>query len=160
MLFGRGYGLPLGLTFGLVAGTGLGLALGLEFRSAGPNGASVRPFPYRTFAFGLFSGAGVWPRRLAHVRSSLWRGVRLLSGLGLILIYMLRFAPSDEYQSLAKPPLTTRKLLATLTRGGVIGIAGILAGQGLRGPLFGLEVGLVVAAAGAIVATLSPFIEW
>jgi MFS family permease len=74
------------------------------------------------------------------------------------------FAPSDEYQALAKPHLTSRKLLGTFLRGGAIGIAGILAGtltrQGLRGPLFGLEVGFVVAAAGAIVATLSPFIEW
>jgi hypothetical protein len=88
----------------------------------------------------------------------------LLSGLGLLLVYMLRFAPSDEYQALAKPHLTSRKLLGTFLHGSAIGIAGILAGtltrQGLRGPLFGLEVGLVVAAVGAIVATLSPFIEW
>jgi uncharacterized membrane protein YkgB len=62
------------------------------------------------------------------------------------------------------PNSVSRKLLATQIRGSVIGVAGVLAGTltraGVRGPLFGLEVGLVVAVAGAIVATLSPFIEW
>jgi hypothetical protein len=88
----------------------------------------------------------------------------LASGLGLILIYMLRFAPSDEYQALAKPQLTSRKLVATVVRGSVIGMAGVLAGTltraGIRGLLLGLEVGLVVAVVGAFVATLGPFIEW
>lgn len=164
VLFGLGYGLPLGLTFGLVAGTGLGLALGLEFRSAGPNGASVTPVPYRAFAFGLFRGLALGLAAWLTFDLRFGAAFGLLSGLGLILIYMLRFAPSDEYQALAKPRLTSRKLQATLMRGGVIGVAGLLAGtltrEGLRGPLFGLEVGLVVAGAGAIVATPSPFIEW
>ena len=34
LLFGLGYGLPLGPIYGLVAGAGLGLARGLEFRVA------------------------------------------------------------------------------------------------------------------------------
>jgi len=45
-----------------------------------------------------------------------------------------------------------------------IGLAGTLAGaaahEGARGVFFGLEIGLVVAAVGAIVATVSPFVEW
>jgi hypothetical protein len=32
--------------------------------------------------------------------------------------------------------------------------------EGARGLVFGLEIGPVVAAVGAVVATVSPFVEW
>lgn len=32
--------------------------------------------------------------------------------------------------------------------------------DGARGSIFGLEIGLVVAGVGAVIATVSPYIEW
>lgn len=37
---------------------------------------------------------------------------------------------------------------------------GTLTREGARGVIFGLEIGFVVAAVGAVVATVSPFVEW
>jgi hypothetical protein len=49
-------------------------------------------------------------------------------------------------------------------RGLLIGVAGGLAGavthERMIGPVFGLEIGLIVAAVGGIVGTVSPFVEW
>jgi drug/metabolite transporter superfamily protein YnfA len=46
----------------------------------------------------------------------------------------------------------------------VIGLAGMGAGslthEGARGLVFGVEIGLVVAAVGGIVTIVSPYIEW
>lgn len=39
-------------------------------------------------------------------------------------------------------------------------MAGRLTHEGPRGVEFGLEIGLVVAAVGAVVATVSPYVEW
>ena len=60
--------------------------------------------------------------------------------------------------------MTRRRLLAACARGAAVGVAATVAGsvteQGIRGVWFGLEIGCVVAAVGAIVASISPYIEW
>jgi hypothetical protein len=49
-------------------------------------------------------------------------------------------------------------------RGLVVGAAGAAAGavthERLNGLGFGVEIGLIVAAVGAVVGTVSPYIEW
>lgn len=166
LLFGLGYGAPLGLTYGLIAGPGLGLALGLEYWFAGAaSKAGMRGALRRTaFAFALFRGLvqGVAAGLTFDARFGVAFG--LFSGIGLVSAYAIGFSPSEEYEPGAKPRFGRRKLVGTCARGLAIGLAGILAGAlmhtGPRGAVFGLEIGLVVAAVGAIVATVSPYIEW
>jgi hypothetical protein len=94
-------------------------------------------------------------------RFGVWFGV--FAATALIAAYVLRFSPSEEYGPNLRPRLTRRKVIATCVRGLMIGLAGALAGalarEGGTGIIFGLEIGLVVAVVGGIVATVSPFIE-
>jgi hypothetical protein len=161
-LFAVGYGLPLGPTFGLVAGAGLGLALGLEFRLAG-EGRGPRSRT-TTIAFAALRGLvqGIAAALTFDIRFGAAFGV--LSALGLALAYSLGFSPSDEYRPGMQAHISRHKVVATSVRGLAIGAAGLLAGilthEGGRGPAFGLEIGLVVAAVGALIASFSPIIEW
>jgi hypothetical protein len=164
LLFGVGYGLPLGPIYGFVAGTGLGLALGLEFWVVAATRG--RPMPVAAMlGFAVLRGGtaqGLAAALTFDARFGIVFG--LFSIVGLAVAYLLGFAPSQEYQPGTRPRFTRRKLAATCVRGAVIGVAGTLAGavarEGAQGVVFGLEIGLVVAAVGAIVATLSPYVEW
>ncbi|HLJ59386.1 MAG TPA: hypothetical protein VKZ50_06625 [bacterium] len=164
LLFGLGYGLPLGPVYGLVAGAGLGLALGLEFWVARTAPGRQMPLP-ALLGFAILRGGtaqGLASALTFNARFGTAFG--LLSIVGLALTYILGFSPSREYQPDVRPRLTRRRLVATCVRGLVIGAAGALAGavthEGARGTTFGLEIGLVVATVGAVVATISPYIEW
>ncbi len=88
----------------------------------------------------------------------------LFAAIGLLLAYAFRFSPSEEYQPAALPRFSRDKLLANCVRGFIIGVAGALAGaltqDRMIGPVFGLEIGLIVAVVGGIVGTVSPFVEW
>ena len=162
VLFGLGYGLPLGALYGLVAGVGLGLALGIEYwlaaTTAGrvPLGATLGLAVLRGGTAGLAAGLTFDGR--------FGTAFGLVSILGLIAVYLAGFAPAQEYQPGTRPRLTRRRLVATCVRGAGIGLAGAVAGvlthEGARGLAFGLEIGLLVAVVGAVVATLSPFVEW
>jgi hypothetical protein len=161
-LFAVGYGLPLGPTFGLVAGVGLGLALGLEFRMAGAGPGSRSRTSTTAFAAlrGLVQGTAA--ALTFDLRFGAAFGV--LSALGLALAYALGFSPSHEYRPGSQARLSRHKVVAAFVRGVAIGGAGLVAGilthEGGRGPLFGLEIGLVVAAVGTLIAWVSPTIEW
>ncbi len=164
VLFGVGYGLPLGPVYGLVAGLGLGAALGIEFWLAS---ALRGPIP-RAATLGLAVLRGATAQGLAaaltfDVRFGAAFGV--LSIIGLATLYLFGFAPSQEYRGAAPHPVRSRRrlLVATLARGAVVGaaatIAGALTHAGLRGVWFGLEIGLVVAAVGAVVGVFVPYVE-
>lgn len=163
VIFGVGYGIPLGLIYGLVAGLALGIALGIEFWLA----ASLRgPVP-RAATLGLAVLRGGAAQGLASAltfdaRFGLVFGI--LSTLGLGVVYMLGFAPSQEYPTVpGRRPNQARLAIATTVRGVAIGLAGTIAGTlthaGARGVWFGLEVGLVVAAVGGLVGFFVPSIE-
>lgn len=163
VLFGIGYGLPLGPVYGLVAGLGLGTALAIEFWLAAATHGRVP----RTATLGLAilrggTASGLAAALTFEARFGIAFGA--LSILGLMAAYLAGFAPSQEYQPDARPRLTRRRLIATRVRGAAIGLAGTLAGgllhEGARGVLFGLGIGVVVAVVGAVVATVSPFVEW
>jgi hypothetical protein len=163
-IFGLGYGLPLGLRHRLVAGPGFGLALGLEFWLASARSRDSTLSVARTTApFALLrgmvqGGAAEWT---FDSRFGVWFG--LFAAIALIGAYILGYSPSEEYAPHLRPRLTRRKVVATCARGLMIGAAGALAGVLTRergtGLIFGLEIGLVVAIVGGVVATVSPFIE-
>jgi hypothetical protein len=164
LVFGLGYGLPLGVRFGLVAGSGFGRALGLEFWRASVSPEGRRAVPFATIPFALFRGL------VQGVAAGWTFGIRFGATFGffaacaLIAAYAFRFSPSEEYQPDSRPRFSRQKLLATCVRGLLIGVAGVLAGavtqERMIGPVFGLEIGLVVAVVGGIVGTVSPFVEW
>jgi hypothetical protein len=164
VLFGAGYGIPLGLVYGLVAGLGLGIALGLEFWLA----ASLRgPLPRPAMlGFAVLRGGtaqGLASALTFDARFGIAFGVLSIAGLGIL--YMLGFAPSQEYPTeRAARPNRRRLARATVARGAVVGLAGTIAGTlthaGARGVWFGLEIGLVVAAVGAVVGFFVPSVEW
>jgi hypothetical protein len=146
-----------------VAGLGLGIALGIEFwlaavtRGRVPWGATLGLAILRGGTAQGLAAALTFDGRFGAAFGA-------FSILGLIAAYLAGFAPSQEYQPDTRPRLTRRRLVATCVRGVVIGAAGVLAGSlthaGARGLLFGLEIGLAVAVVGAVVATVSPFVEW
>lgn len=164
LFFALGYGLPLGPIFGLIAGGGLALALGLEFGRLNLHTHPLLTSNRRSLLFaclrGFFLGLGAifafgWLFGLIF---------GILTTIGLICIYTLGFAPSNEFQAVGKPRIRVRALLASVVRGLSTGTAGAIAGlvaqRGLAALLFGLEVGLVVGLVSAIVSIFSPFVEW
>jgi hypothetical protein len=88
----------------------------------------------------------------------------LLSGLGLVGVYLLGFSPTRDYEAVGKPRFRPQAFLASVARGlstGLSGaIAGLIAERGLNMLLFGLEIGLVAGLMSAVSSILSPFIEW
>lgn len=161
LFFCLGYGLFLGPIFGLVAGVGLGLALGFEFGRIDRHHTHTSPtINWRPLLFGLFRGLSF---EIAAMLAFGWlfgATFGILSGLGLVGVYLLGFSPTHEYQAGSKPSFRPRAFIASAVRGlstGTSGaIAGIVAERGIGTLLFGLEVGLV----SAVVSIFSPFIEW
>ncbi|HEV2440701.1 MAG TPA: hypothetical protein VGX97_11635 [bacterium] len=157
VLFGVSYGLPLGPRYGLVIGVGLGLALGIEFWLAAATGGRVPIAAMLGLAILRGAAAGLAAGLTFDARFGAAFGVFTI--LGLIVVYLAGFAPSQEYG----PRFTRRRLVATCVRGVILGLAGALAGAAThesgRGLGFGLEIGVIVAMVGAVVALLSPFVE-
>jgi hypothetical protein len=164
-IFGIGYGIPFGPFFGLVNGIGLGPLLALEFHRVRRHQRLYGSSPLlQTPLFGVSRGLLFG---LASIRRFGWRFsvvFGLLSGLGLFIVYAMRYAPTNDYTSRAHFTFTRHRMEASLWRGTVIGLAGAIAGWLNAGTLaaagFGFSIGLTVACVSVIVTTVSPRIEW
>jgi hypothetical protein len=164
-LFAVGYGLPFGPFFGLVNGLGLGPMLALEFHRVRRHQERFGTSPiHQTTLFGVSRGLLFG---LASVRRFGWQFsvvFGLLSALGLFLVYLMRYAPTNDYVSQAHIRLTRHRVMASVWRGVAIGIAGALAGfvhgSTLAAAGFGLSIGLTVACVSVAVTTISPRVEW
>ncbi len=165
ILFAAGYSIGLGLVYGLTAGAGLGLALAIELRSLGRFRAEGKQMPrWISLAFGFLRGIVQGIAASLAFRLDFGIIFGLLSAVGLVLVYAYGFSVAAEYATDIRPRLSRQKLMASIARGLVIGLAGALAGvlvrRGTAALIFGLEVGLVVGFVSALVGTVSPFIEF
>jgi hypothetical protein len=176
LCFGTVYGIAFGPAFGLVTGIGLGTLLGLEFAhiATGTPGKGVSA-RWPVMLFGVLRGAvlGIAGGLTFGAASGIAFG--LLAALGIVVAYMMRFSPADVAVTSAphialkqddtpvRPRWRWNAVRAAAGRGLAIGIAAIIAGiltQGSGGILLGVKIGVVVGLVGAIVSTLSPFVEW
>ena len=166
LYFSLAYGLPFGLAFGLVTGLGLGLLLGLEFAGITPGlmeKKTEHAVPLSILFFGALRGMVLGVAAGLAFGATFGIAFGLLSALGIIAVYRLRFSPADDYQTTAWPHLRWHVFQASVMRGLAIGCAAVIAGiltQGTEGVLRGLAIGIVVTLVGVVLSTVSPFVEW
>jgi hypothetical protein len=162
VLFGVVYGLALGPVFGLASGAAVGTTLAWEFSRA----ARGRPKPgfwYDTAMSGI-RGAGfaLGAGYLYGVRFGATFGA--LSTLGQVAAYRAGVRPTIDYQAAARLRLTRSQFLAVLNRTAGYAVAGYISAlvghQRTRALVFGLEVGLVIGVATAILNLCAPWVEW
>jgi hypothetical protein len=165
-LYFIGYSILLGLRYGIVAAAGMGILIAIEFRLAGSGSPrnEKRRSPFAVYLFGFLRGVvlGLAGMTIAGLMFGTFFG--LLSGAGLIAVYSLGFAPTDDYGSQGKPHLSRHLIVASFLRALAVSAAGVIASL-LASPathwvLFGLKLGLTAGTVSALVGLFSPVIEW
>lgn len=160
------YGIPFGLPFGLVTGVGLGLLLGLEFAGITPTNMDKGTGPAVSLSmllFGALRGAVLGIAGALSFGATFGIVFGVLSAVGIVLVYRLRFSPAVDYDITVRPRLRWHVIEASVMRGIAIGCAAIIAGilaRGSGGVLLGIEIGVMITLAGAVLSTVSPFVEW
>lgn len=162
-LFFIGYLIVLGVRYALVAASGMGILLAIEFRRANANPVAARNRA-SVFLFGFLRGLvlGLAGMTIAGLQFGAVFGI--FSGVGLAASYAIGFAPTHDYQTQARPRLSSHRMLASLLRAIAVSIAGILASvltaSGTHWIYVGLRLGLAAGVVSALVSLLSPAIEW
>lgn len=159
------YGMALGPLFGITSGLGVGVILALEFHRVSRyqrlyRSSPLRQTPWFAIARGLVFAAA------ASAAFGLQFGALFgtLCGLGLYAISRMGMNPTNDYVARARPHINRHKVLASLMRGLVIGLAGALAAwietANNYSVRFGLMVGGTVGLVSIIMSVVSPTIEW
>ncbi len=158
LLLGFGFGVPLGLWFGLVGGFVMGPSLAVEF-SAGRNGARPREraaLPIvRALSLGLAGAVSV----------NAQFGVRL--GLGTAAFLGVAHAIDPEpFHILGRMPtraIKRRAVQAAVLRGASLALAAVISGAwAWRSDiaLRGLEIALVGGGLSGLLGAIGPSVEW
>ena len=163
-LFFIGYGIVLGLRYGLVASTGMGVLLAIEFRRALADDSSNQVRRSSVFLFGFLRGVVLGLAGMTMTGPTFGVLFGLLSGIGLTTVYALGFAPMRDYETHSKPRISTHKILASLFRALAISLAGVITAF-LTSPaghwmILGLRLGLAAGTVSALVGLFSPAVEW
>jgi hypothetical protein len=162
-LFFIGYLIVLGARYALVAASGMGILLAIEFRRASANPEIARSRG-SVLLFGFLRGIvlGLAGMTIAGLRFGAAFGV--FSGVGLAASYAIGFAPTHDYQTQARPRLSSHRMVASLLRAIAVSGAGILASvvteSGSHWIYVGLRLGLAAGVVSALVSLFSPAIEW
>ncbi|MGI8741693.1 MAG: hypothetical protein ACR2NN_03815 [Bryobacteraceae bacterium] len=114
--------------------------------------------------FGFLRGVvlGLAGMTIAGPTFGVWFG--LLSGAGLSGFYAIGFAPTDDYETEAKPHISRHKLLASFSRALAVSAAGVIAGLLISSSshwlFLRLKLGLAAGAVSALLGLFSPAFEW
>jgi len=164
-IFGVCYGLTLGPLFGIASGLGLGVILALEFHRISrfqrlTQSSPLRQTPWFAVARGLVFGAA------ASLAFGLQFGALfgLLCALGLYAMSRMGMNPTNDYVARARLHINRHKVVASVTRGLVIGLSGGLAAWTETTKNYSFGFGLLVGGTAGLVSVLltttSPVIEW
>ena len=163
-LFFVGYAVVLGLKYAVVAASGMGLLLAFDYRLAAGRSADSRARQAHALAFGFLRGMVLGVAGITIAGLAFGTVFGLLSGIGLSVVNLLGFAPTDDYEAKSRPRTSGHKLLASLWRAVAVGVAGVAAGissaSQAHSVLFGLQLGVAAGTVSALVGLFSPAIEW
>jgi hypothetical protein len=165
LIFGVCYGAALGPVFGITSGLGLGVILALEFHRVSRHqrlyqSSPLRQAPRFSVARGLVFGAA------AGAAFGLQFGALFgaLCASGLYALSRMGMNPTNDYIAQPRLHISRHKLVASILRGLVVGLAGGLAAWIETANNHSFGFGLVVGGTGGVVSilltTLSPVIEW
>ena len=158
-ILGLGYGVLLGLWFGLAGAFFLGPAIEYQLwrRSRGIVPSTLE-WVLLAAVRGLAFGVAGW----LTVGRDFGIAFGILSAIVMQVTYEFGFG-TNTYRIYKRPGLDRADVWAGFIRGAVVGLAGILSGaitgraEALR---FGIEIGLVVGSLNTAVTILSPPVEW
>ena len=158
-IFGLGYAAMLGLWFGLAGAFVMGPLMEFQLwrraRGVPPSNSEwVAMATLRGFAFGV---AG-W----LAVGHDFGLAFGVLSAIAMHLSYASGFG-TNIYRIYQRPRIERSILQASLVRGVMIGLAGVISGA-ITGRseafLHGIQIGLIVGVLNTTVTILSPLVEW
>ncbi|MGA2409053.1 MAG: hypothetical protein ABSG46_01510 [Candidatus Binataceae bacterium] len=158
-IFGLGFGLTLGMWFGLAGAIGMGPTFEMQLaRRARGIPPTRREWLIGATLRGLAFGTAGW----LTVRPDFGIAFGVLSALVMHVSYELGYGTVD-YHTYQRPHIERRTVTAALVRGVGIGLAGAISGAVTGRPesfLYGLQIGLVTGTLNTSVAILSPSVEW
>jgi hypothetical protein len=158
-IFGLGFGLTLGLWFGLAGAAGMGPSFEMQLaRRARGIAATRREWVIGAMMRGLAFATAGW----LTVRPDFGVTFGILSGLVMLISYELGYG-TNEYRVYQRPRIERATVIPALMRGAGIGLAGAISGAITGRPeafLYGIEIGLVAGALNSGVAIVSPTVEW
>ncbi len=157
VLFGSGYGVPLGVWFGLAGLLASGPALSIEIGRR--NVRDVHPF-FEAMAFGLLRavsfGAAGW------LSKDSWFGINfgIFCAVGFVAAYLIVGPPANI--GLGHPRIDKAVLERAALRAASIGLAAVLSGaihRENRALSYGVEVGVVAGMSSGILVAVAPSVE-
>jgi hypothetical protein len=158
-IFGLGFGLTLGLWFGLAGAAGMGPTFEMQLaRRARGIAASRREWIVGATLRGLAFGVAGW----LTVGHDFGIAFGVLSGLVMLISYEMGYG-TTEYRAYQRPRIERATVMPALVRGVGIGLAGAISGAITGRPeafSYGIRIGLVAGTLNSGVAILSPSVEW
>ncbi len=157
VMFGTGYGLALGIWFGLVGLAISGPALSIEIGRR--NVRKAHPI-LEPLVFGLLRAVGFGAA--GWLAKDAWFGINfgILSAVGLVAAYRTIGPPGDTYPG--RPRIDETVLVRGAFRGVSIGLAAVISGAIHRehgALLYGVKVGLVTGISSGVLVAVAPTVE-
>ena len=158
-ILGLGYGVTLGIWFGLAGAFVLGPAIEyqLSLRSRG-----ITPSTLEWLGMATVRGLGFGVAGWLAVGRDFGVAFGILSALVMHIAYELGFG-SSTYRIYQRPRFERSDIRGAVIRGLMVGLAGVVSGA-LTGRsealLHGIQIGIVVGALNTTVTFLSPAVEW
>ncbi len=158
-IFGLGYGVTLGLWFGLAGALVSGPSIEIQIlRRAQGIDPSRTEWALMALIRGLSFGIAGW----LTVGHDFGIAFGILCALTMHIAYEFGFG-TNVYRVYQRPQLQRRLLVAGVIRGAMVGLAGAVSGA-LTGRsealLYGVQIGVVVGTLQTTVIVLSPTVEW
>jgi len=158
-ILGLGYGITLGLWFGLTGAfvTGPTIEYQLTRRARG-----IDPTNFEWTLMASLRGAAFGAAGWLTVGLDFGIAFGILSALAMNIAYLAGF-DTNTYRPYLKPRLDRQLAMAGIARGLMIGLAGVISGAIASRPeafWHGIQIGIVVGALNTAVTLLSPPVEW
>ena len=158
-ILGLGYGITLGLWFGLVGAfvTGPTIEYQLTRRARGIDPTNFE-WTLMASGRGVAFGTAGW----LMVGPDFGIAFGILSALAMNIAYLAGF-DTFTYRPYQKPQIDRQLAMAGIVRGFMIGLGGAISGAITRRPealWHGIQIGIVLGALNTAVTLLSPAVEW
>ncbi len=157
-----GYAIPLGFAFGVCAGVATGVTVAIELARQARDGS---PYPYAwELLFAALRGAGYGLGASFIYGPEFGTAFGALSFAGQAFAYSRGIRPGMDYKPRRSPAITRAQILAAVNRTAGYAVAGYMsaavAHHRMHAVMFGVDAGLGIGAATAVLTALAPWIEW
>ena len=154
------YAFALNLKFALIAGIGMGAIFGYQLELIGSGHKLTKKFLI-TVAFVRMIILTVAGAMVLSRTAACFMGVSIL--IGSLMASKFKYSPDYWYEASTQPQFRPRRLVVGITLGIMVSLMAWLGEtvSGVSNPLpMALRLGLVIGLGTALIATVSPFVEW